>query len=197
MNLMPNIRIGTVILLCIVGVVAAPGRASAQWSATPHVGAVFGGSVGEAPTIDYGVAVGWMGRLGGVEVDLSYAPGFFDAAEVPEQLVGESSVMTLMVNGLFGVPFGGDRWHPYVAAGVGLLRTDIGDDDSFIRGSANNVGINVGGGLIVTLTDRLRLRGDVRYVRDLQDIEGESEFFSLGSNKLDFWRASAGIGFRF
>ena len=190
-------RIGTVIFLCVVGIVGSPERASAQWSATPHVGAVFGGSVAEAPAIDYGVAVGWMGRVVGVEVDLSYAPGFFDVSEVPEELLGESTVTTVMVNGLFGVPLGGDRWRPYVAAGLGLLRTDIGDDDSFIRGGASNIGFNVGGGVIAMLTDRIRLRGDVRYVRDLQDIEGDSEFFNPRSSKLDFWRASGGVVFRF
>ena len=31
----------------------------------------------------------------------------------------------------------------------------------------------------------------------LQDLEGESEFFSLGSDKLDFWRATVGVTFRF
>lgn len=190
-------RIGMVILVCAASIVTTPVPVSAQWSATPHAGAVFGGSVVDAPKIDYGIAVGWMGRIVGVEVDFSFAPGFFDVAEVPAELVGENSVATLMVNGLFGVPLGGDRWKPYAAAGIGLIRTDIGGDDSFIRGGANNVGINVGGGVIAMLTDRLRLRGDVRYVRDLQDIEGDSEFFSLGSSKLDFWRAAGGVVFRF
>jgi hypothetical protein len=31
----------------------------------------------------------------------------------------------------------------------------------------------------------------------LQDLEGESEFFSLGKDKLDFWRATVGVAFRF
>lgn len=190
-------RIGTVIVLCAACTVVAPVPATAQWSATPHIGAVFGGGVADAPKIDYGIAVAWMRGVAGVEVDLSYAPGFFDVSEVPEELLGSNSVATLMVNGLFGIPLGGDRFRPYAAAGIGLVRTDIGGPDTFMSGEANNIGFNVGGGVIATLSERLRLRGDVRYVRDLQDIEGDSEFFSLGSSKLDFWRATVGVAFGF
>ncbi len=85
-----------------------------------------------------------MGRVAGFEVDISHRPGFFEAAGVPDFLVSDSSVTTLMFNGLFRLP--------------------------------------VGEGL---------------YFRDLQDLEGESEFFSLGNDKLDFWRATVGVAFRF
>jgi opacity protein-like surface antigen len=108
-----------------------------------------------------------------------------------------SSVTTLMVNGVYRLPLGGERVRPYAAGGLGLLRTRIGGDDDFIRGRNSNVGLNVGGGVMGDLSDRIGLRGDIRYFRDLQRLEGESEFFSLGHDKLDFWRATVGVTFRF
>ncbi len=189
-------RFGTGIILCAMCIVIAPRLASAQWSATPHIGAAVGG-VPDGAKIDYGAAVGWMGRVVGFEVDVSHSPDFFAVTDVPDVLFSQSSVTTLMVNGVLGVPFGGDRLRPYAAGGVGLFRSHIGSEDDFVRGRANNVGINLGGGVISHLSDRIGLRGDIRYFRDLQEVEGQSEFFSPGSDRLDFWRATAGVVFRF
>lgn len=137
-----------------------------------------------------------MGRVAGFEVDISHRPGFFEAAGVPDFLVSDSSVTTLMFNGLFRLPVG-EGLRPYAAGGAGWRPTRIGGDDDFIRRRSSNVGINVGGGVMARLNDRIGLRGDIRYFRDLQDLEGESEFFSLGKDKLDFWRATVGVAFRF
>lgn len=92
---------------------------------------------------------------------------------------------------------GGERLRPYAAGGLGWLRTRIGADDDFIQGGNSNIGLNVGGGVTADLSDRFGLRGDIRYFRDLQALESESEFFSLGRDKLEFWRAAVGVTFRF
>lgn len=178
-------------------VALAPTPAHAEWFLSPFVGAAFGGSVPDAPRLDYGGAAGWMGSVVGFEVDVSHRPDFFKVADVPDVLLSESSVTTVMFNGLVRLPVGGERLTPYVAGGLGWLRTRIGADEDFVRGNSNNFGFNVGGGVTAGLNDRVGLRGDIRYFRDLQDLEGESEFFSLGESKLDFWRAAVGIVFRF
>lgn len=188
-------RIVSGAIVCAVCLLVLPARAAAQWSVTPHVGTAFGGSVPDAPRVDYGIAAGWMGRLVGFEVDFSRTPDFFDATDVPDVLFRESSVATLMVNGLIGVPLGGDRLRPYAAGGIGWVRSRIGGDDAFVRGRGDNVGFNVGGGVIASFSSLFGVRGDVRYFRDLQEIEGESEFF--GVDKIDFWRATVGAVFRF
>jgi len=178
-------------------VALAPTPAHAEWFLYPFVGAAFGGGVPDAPKLDYGGSAGWMGSVVGFEVDVSHRPNFFKAADVPDFLLSESSVTTVMFNALVRLPVGGERLKPYVAGGVGRLRTRIGADEDFSRGNGNNFGLNVGGGVTARLNDRVGLRGDIRYFRDLQDLEGDSQFFSLGETKLDFWRAAVGIVIRF
>ncbi len=190
-------RLQKLMFLCVFCAALAPARAHAEWFASPFIGAAFGGGVPDAPKIDYGVSSGWMGRVAGFEVDISHRPDFFEATDIPDFLLSESSVTTLMFNGLYRVPLGGERVRPYAAGGVGLLRTRIGGDDDFIRGRNSNLGLNVGGGVTGDLSDRFGLRGDIRYFRDLQGLGGESEFFSLGNDKLDFWHATVGVTFRF
>ncbi len=179
--------------------VLSPSDVRADWLLNPFIGSAFGGGVAEGAKLDYGVAASWMGKVIGFEVDVSHRPDFFQVRDVPDFLVGESSVTSVMFNGLLGVPSGklGTRVRPYAAGGVGWLRSRIGGDDDFIRGDNGNFGFNVGGGVFGHLSDRIGVRGDIRYFRDLRDLEGDSEFFSLGNDKLDFWRATGGITFRF
>ncbi len=178
-------------------VLLASNRADAQWFVSPIAGAAFGAGVSDAPKLDYGASAGWLGRTLGFEVDVSHLPDYFAVTDVPDVLFSESSVTTLMVNGLFLVPLGGDRFHPYAAGGAGLIRSHIGAEGDFIEGRSNNVGFNLGGGVIADWSDRVGIRGDLRYFRDLQDFEGEREFFGARTGKLDFWRAVGGVVIRF
>ncbi|MBA3637747.1 MAG: outer membrane beta-barrel protein [Acidobacteria bacterium] len=188
----------TFVMIGALCVVLTPARAGAEWFLTPFVGAAFGGGVADGPKVDYGGAAGWMGRVVGFEVDVSHRPDFFAADDAPDFLFGESSVTSIMFNGLVAAPgVFGKRLRPYAAGGVGLVRSRIGGDEDFIRGDNDNFGFNVGGGVLGHLTDRIGVRGDIRFFRDLQDLEGESEFFNLGNEKLDFWRATLGVTFRF
>ena len=63
-----------------------------------------------------------------------------------------------------------------------------------------NFGINYGGGVMVFLTDNIGIRGDIRQFRSLQNDDLDDDFpepgdFDLGDFK--FWRATAGLTFRF
>ncbi|MEO6239630.1 MAG: outer membrane beta-barrel protein [Vicinamibacterales bacterium] len=190
-------RIDRVVVLCAVCAWLAPVPARAEWFVSPFIGAAFAGRVPDGRKLDYGGAAGWMGRVAGFEVDASHVPDFFQATDVPDFLVGKSSVTTVMVNGLVRVPIGGTRVQPYGAAGVGWLRSRIGDQDSFVRSSNNHAGVNVGGGVVVRPIERIGVRGDVRYFRDFKELQGQSEFFNFGNDKLDFWRTTVGVVFRF
>lgn len=189
----------TLVVLGAFCVVLGPGEARAEWLLTPFLGGAFWGGVAEAPKVDYGASIGWMGNVVGFEVDVSHRPDFFEVSDAPDFLAGQSSVTSVMFNGMVGVPSGplGSHVRPYASGGVGWLRSRIGRDEDFIRGNNDNLGFNVGGGVVGSLTDRFGLRGDIRYFRDLQELEGDSEFFSLGNDKLDFWRATGGIAVRF
>ncbi len=189
-----------VLLTCLIGSVLLPAHARADWFATGLAGAVFGGQVADAPRTTYGGSFGWLGaNRFGVEVDASHALDFFQIPDVPDVLFSESSVATVMFNGIFQVLGGASdaRLQPYVSGGAGWMRTRIGADEDFIRARNSNIGINVGGGAHAMFSDRWGVGGDLRYFRDLQDLEGESEFFSLGEAKIDFWRATGSFVVRF
>ncbi len=192
-------RLRALVFVAAFGVVFTPGEVRAEWLLTALAGGAFGGGVPQGTKLDYGAAAGWMGKIVGFEVEVSHRPDFFEVNDAPAFLFSESSVASVMFNGLISVPSGplGDRLRPYAAGGVGWLRSRIGGEDAFIRGNNSHVGFNVGGGLFAALTDRFDIRGDIRYFRDLQGLEGDSEFFNLGDNRLDFWRVTGGVTFRF
>ena len=84
---------------------------------------------------------------------------------------------------------------PYVSGGVGLLKSRLDDVDDFFDVDQNSFGINAGGGVMIFFTDSVGIRGDMRYFRSLKNNDENDLDLSLGS--FDFWRASAGVTFRF
>ena len=59
----------------------------------------------------------------------------------------------------------------------------------------NDLGINIGGGLNGQFTDNIGIRGDLRYLRSLEDDDPDNEF-DLGLSDFDFWRGTVGVAFR-
>lgn len=189
---------------------AAPSKAAADWLFTPYIGWNWGGTAtfGDFDDFDdefeqranFGGALGWMGAgIVGFEVDFGYAPNFFENTGGTGNFeFGDNNVTTLMANLLVGAPIGGQSGpglRPYGAAGVGLIRTQIGDADDFFNIDSNDWGINVGGGVVGFVSDNVGIRGDVRYFRSLQDVEAE-DAFSIGLSDFSFWRGSVGVTFR-
>jgi len=191
--------------------VGLPTRASADWYVTPFIGANFGGNAdfGEFDDfddeverrLDVGAALGWMGGgIVGWEVDFGWSPNFFEDTRGPGNFeFGDSNVTTLMGNLVVGVPVGGQTGggiRPYGSGGVGLIRTEIDGGGFFNDLDTNDFGFNVGGGVHGYFNDHVGLRGDLRYFRSLADDEPDDEF-DLAIGDFDFWRATAGITFRF
>ncbi|MFN2444506.1 MAG: outer membrane protein [Vicinamibacterales bacterium] len=177
-----------------------PFTAHADWFARGLGGGAFGGQVTNSAKSSLGGAFGWLGEgRVGAEIEASHTPDVFQVPEVPEVLLSESSVTTVMFNGIFQVRGGSSavRLRPYASGGAGWLRARVGNDEDFVRARESHVGINVGGGADASFSERWGVGGDLRYFRDLQDLEGESEFFSLGEQKVDFWRAVATVFVRF
>ena len=58
----------------------------------------------------------------------------------------------------------------------------------------NSLGWDVGGGVMISVSDHLGVRGDLRYFRTFQDLTVQG--FTLGSTKLNYGRASAGLVFK-
>jgi opacity protein-like surface antigen len=205
--------LGTAALVFVVAG-AAPAKASADWLFTPFVGINWGGSAKfnesgasfddkfERKT-DFGASLAWMGAGAlGFEFDFGYSPNFFENTTGSGDVnfgYDKSTVTTLMANVIVGAPVGGTSGkgiRPYASGGIGIIRTNIDEADDFFDITSNDLGINVGGGVHAFFTDKVGLRGDVRYFRSLKDDSPDNDVdFSLGS--FNFWRGTIGVSFRF
>jgi opacity protein-like surface antigen len=168
--------------------------AAAQVTVTPFAGATFEGDAPESQ-LSTGVALGFMGDFAGFELELGYTPDFYaQGADDEVIIVGDSNVTTLMGNVMFGYQRGVLR--PYATVGAGLLRSSVDGGELFDDISENDLGFNVGAGLIGMFSENIGLRGEVRYFRGLSDDDGDDDL-DLRVGDFDFWRASAGLTFAF
>ena len=173
---------------------AAPARADGFIS--PWVGFNFGGDSG-CPTIsncqdkklNLGVGFGVLGGGFGFEEDVAFAQDFFGT--VPGL---DSSVLTVMSNLMVAPKIGPVR--PYVLGGLGLVKTHVSlTPTSVFTSDNNNVGWDIGGGVMVFFGAHVGIRGDIRYIHAFQDLS--IPVFTLNGTKLDFGRASGGVVLKF
>jgi hypothetical protein len=191
----------------------APRSASADWVLTPFVGWNFGGSAdvsgnGGVSTVNrfahkanYGVSAAYMGKgIVGGEVDFGYSPSFYaNTTTTGLQFASSNNVTTLTGNVIVGIPIGGAgaSVRPYAVGGVGLLRSKVGDAEGLFNvSSKNDFGFDVGGGVMGFVHQNIGLRGDVRYFRGFKGAPSSSAT-GLALGNFQFWRASAGVTFKF
>lgn len=203
-----------IIAASLILIVAAgmPAKASADWLFTPFIGGNWGNSVtftdisGDfedefEKRLNFGASLGWMGAgIAGFEIDLSYSPNFFETTIGGSDFeFGDSNLTTLMGNIVLGAPIGGQTGpgiRPYVAGGVGLIKSNLGGPDDLFEIDSTDWGFNAGGGVTAFLSDNFGIRGDVRYFRALQDDEPDGEF-DVTMTDFNFWRWSVGASIRF
>ena len=173
--------------------------AQAQGFISPFIGYNFGGDAGcpeitncEDKRTDYGVSFGALGSIVGFEAELGYTKNFF--GETSSQT---SNVLTFMGNFMLAPKIGPVR--PYLATGVGLIKTHTEFTTSSILTTDNNsFGWDIGGGLHVTVAPHVGVRGDIRYFHTFQDLTGPFGFsFGTSNQKLDYGRAAAAVDFTF
>ena len=201
-------------LVLMVGAFA-PAKASADWLFTPWIGYNFGGSATFNDAIGdfedefekratYGASLAWMGAgIVGFEVDFGWAPNFFQPTEGDDDFdYGDSNLTTLMANVILGIPIGGQSGlgiRPYVAGGLGIMKSSADGPQDFVGElDRNDLGFNVGGGVSGFFTDKIGLRGDIRFFRQLRDAElDEDDVLDVALGSTKFWRGSVGVVFRF
>jgi hypothetical protein len=187
------------VLLAALTLVLAPASARADWLFTPNVGTGFGGDASGREHLTYGASIGWMGAgIFGWEADFAFTPEFFEADDDDTDLFDSSNVTTFMVNAIVGVPAGGTTgggFRPYFSGGIGLLQSSLQGADELFEVSNSDFGINLGGGAMGFMSDHVGFRGDVRYYRALVDPDEDNEF-DIAVGNFDFWRATAGVTFR-
>ena len=180
---------GTALLGLVLGTVCAPSYARANEFINPWAGVIFGNEQATSGFSSLGFAFGDAGHgLVGTETSIGLTPGFFGGAT-------ENYVLDLMAGFTIGPTLkskSDDEFRPYGLIQFGTIRTSIEGIGTGAKLSRNDLGIAVGGGTTFTLTYRLQLRGEVRYVRAINAKEAAN---SLNANleNFHFWRTSVGL----
>lgn len=167
--------------------------AHAEGFLSPFVGFNFGGDSAncasltscEEKRLNWGVAFGTVGVLG-FEEEIAYSSSFF--GKTPG---GDNAMLTLMSNLMIVIPAGPIQ--PYGIIGLGLIRSHAKFDASSLALDKNALGWDIGGGLNILFGDSIGVRGDIRRLRTFQDVT----LGVFGTDKVEFWRASAGLVLRF
>jgi len=176
-------------------VVFTSGAAYADGFLTPYIGYNFGGDSSNCASLsnceekrtNWGVTIGSTSGIFGIQEDIGYAPEFF--GKTPGAANG---VLHLMTDFMVVVPAGPIQ--PYGFIGVGLIRSHAKLDTSSLTSvSENAFSHDIGAGLNIFFVHSAGIHGEIRHLQTFQDLD--LGFFK--GQKLDFWRASAGMTFRF
>jgi len=151
-----------------------------QWAVTPFIGVGFSGDVDSA-TGAFGAAAGylWSDRMS-FEGELNVLP----SSEANGVVEVNTKVWSLTGNVLYH--FSGRRVVPYGVVGIGFGHGSADLQNSTlpnVNTSSTEFVVNFGGGIERRWTERLGVRGDLRY------------FFG-GDLVPDYWRLSAGVTFQ-
>lgn len=182
------------LLAATLAALLTPVTASADLRATAFGGAT---KINDTNKGTIGAAVTFGGLLG---VEFEAARIFLGSVENVDVVDVKANLTTYMGNLVVRLPTGPIQ--PYGSAGVGVVRV-TGDVNvpflgNVISASAGDVGWNVGGGVYLLPTPNVGFRADVRRFQtgdvSWEDIAGIDD---LPLPKFNFWRATAGVTFKF
>ena len=182
------------LLVATLAIVGWPTPARADGFINPWIGVNFANDTSDGRNA-FGVSAGSIGRgMMGGELDFGYSPSFFG----PSDSFGDNNVLDLMVNLTVGVPFGGRRGlrlRPYATGGVGLIRSVVNGPANLFDIKNNDIGYNLGFGVMGFVNDHVGLRGDFRYMRTVNANDTTNEFLFHTGN-FHYWRGSFGVVFQ-
>lgn len=185
-------------LLIVTTIVASSTRASADVLITPFAGVSF---FDDEAKRNFGASVGFGGVIG-FELDASQTRiGTYEDIPIVDLV---ANVTTVMGNLVVRLPTGPVQ--PYASGGAGIIRLS-GDLrvpflGTVVSAGGQDLGMNVGGGLYLFPSQNFGIRGDVRYFRTLGDLT-LNDLTNIGGiddlplPRLDFWRATVGVTFKF
>ena len=165
--------------------------ACADGFVTPFLGYNFGGDSVNCDSLttcqekhkNFGVSFGTTARAAGLEEDFSFAKNFYDTST-------DNSVLTIMTNVRLSLPLG--PFQPYLVGGIGLIKPHASNNPLQVFTSKSAFGTDLGGGLTIMLGQGVGVRGDIRRF----NATGLKLVLFSGA-RVDFWRASVGITFRY
>ena len=181
-----------------------PAPARAEWLLTPYAALKFAGATnfvdlergaGDTKVI-FGASGGWLGSgFLGVEGEFGYGPSFFTPRA--GALGVSSSVMTVTGNVLIAAPLGFTResLRPYLTVGLGMMDVSINDVLDIFDVDRTLSATSIGVCAIGAIGERTSLRFDLRNFNSISSEDTGGVGF--GSSRLSFWRAAAGVTFRY
>ena len=202
---------------CILGLVLiAACPAQAEWQFTPFLGYTFNGSTtlidfglvnnqtaNDEPHIDFGGSVALLGEGPlGLEGYFVHTPNFFESKQfnifLPRTL--SSRTYAAMGNVVLTIPRAWNRYglRPMLSGGAGLIHAAAEDQFNVLGYSLNLWGVNLGGGAVGFVSDRVGLRFDVRYFQNVSGVPDEElTRLTLGEPlRLRYWTATFGVVFK-
>jgi hypothetical protein len=85
---------------------------------------------------------------------------------------------------------------PYVVAGAGVMHVWISDQLELLQVSQNLPVVNIGGGVVGFLTNRVGVAWEVRRYGSVTEVTSPPGTTKGGPAQLSFWRASMSVVFR-
>ena len=146
----------------------------------------------------FGVSGMWLGEVIGIDADLGYARGFFQAGD--QGLVAGSSATTLTGNVVVALPRRLTQYtlRPYFVGGAGLMHASItqGPFGIGLDVSSTLPAADVGGGVTGFLSNRIGAQLGRSLLREPR--QGQNQAASASAREqLSFWRANMAIAIRY
>jgi hypothetical protein len=175
-----------------------PARAAADVFLSPLVGATFIDIDNRRSTLGAGIGAGGL-----VSVEFEGARTLLGGYTGLPVVDLNARVSTFMGNVMIRLPHG--VLQPYATAGAGMIRltgsVDVPFLGSVISASANDLGWNYGGGVMIFPASNIGLRADIRHFQtsgtSWDDITNIGGLDDLPVPKVNFWRATGGVTFKF
>jgi hypothetical protein len=192
--------IRTFTLLIAASLLSAP--AEAQLTVTPFAGTSVAGqtsfvdleqTAGDLEAV-YGAAVGWhMTRRWTLGFEGSLMPQFLKGdGKLLER--GRLTSLLVSVDYAFWPRSSSAGLQLLLTGGAGAVRVEIDDVLGAFTGSSTLPAGHVGAGILLPVSNRLRLRSDVRYVRSTFQPGGRAAF---DEEHVSFWRVTSGVTIEF
>jgi opacity protein-like surface antigen len=192
----PTLHCSLIAFLVTLFALVNPPQAQAQGFISPSFGYNFGGDSGCLEAFDcedknwnFAISAGALGGIVGFEAEWLNEPEFL--GDVRDQ---SSEVMTIMGN--FMVAPRISIVQPYGLVGIGLMRTTV-EDALGAEESENQIGWDIGGGLMVFVHPNIAIKGDIRYYHSFEATDLLGIELNVDDNELDFGRAAFGVVFKF
>ena len=184
----------TIRLFLTAALLALPSAAHAQLQVSPFAGVNAGGDTTKTSGTAGVSATWWIFDWIGIEAEGAYSPMLFEQ----DGFLTSRSVTTGTGSVVFKPSMmGGEKFQPYVAAGLGVLRPNLSEAGGLAVAKGNTLALTVGVGATGFINDHVGFRGDLRYLRGLRESDLDANSFGIDFSKFSFWRPTAGLVVRF